>query len=50
MRAKHKIVIQLTGRLSKPNARALKKDLDRVLNRYRDKVGGMTPSRPKRRS
>jgi hypothetical protein len=42
-RAKHRIVITLTGRLSESYAKALKKDLDRILDRYRDKCGGITP-------
>jgi hypothetical protein len=42
-RAKHRVVITLTGKLSKAYANALKKDLDRVLDRYRDKCGGITP-------
>ena len=50
LRAKHKVVIQLTGRLTRADAKALKKDLDRVLDKYRDKCGGVTPPPPKRRT
>jgi hypothetical protein len=46
--AKKRVVITFTGRLSEDNAKALKKELDRVLDRYRDKCGGITPA--KRRS
>lgn len=48
-RAKHRIVITLTGRLSEAYAKALKTELDRVLDRYRGKCGGITPP-AKRRS
>jgi hypothetical protein len=47
---KHRIVIQLTGQLSPAYAKGLKKELDRVLDKYRDKCGKLTPPPPKRKS
>ena len=45
-RAKHRVTITFTGRLSKTNANALKKALNRVVDRYRDKCGGISPAKP----
>lgn len=46
-RAKHSVTITFTGRLSKTNAHALKKALNRVVDRYRDKCGGgISPAKP----
>jgi len=45
--AKHRIVIGLTGQLSKRDAAGLKKALDAVLDRYRPKCGKVTPPPPK---
>jgi len=47
---KHRIVIQLTGRLTPAYAKGLKADLDRVLDKYRGKCGKLTPPPPKRKS
>jgi hypothetical protein len=49
-RAEHRIIIQLAGPLSKVNARALKKELDRALDKYRSKVRKKTSRRRKRQS
>jgi len=46
---KARVVIKLAGKLSKSNARALKKELGRVLDKYQKKVRTKTPRRPKRR-
>ena len=40
----HRIVIGLTGPLSPADAKNLKRDLDRVLDRYRQRVARLTPA------
>jgi hypothetical protein len=44
----HRVHIELVGPLSKTAAKALKRDLDRVLDRYRKRLGGMKPGPTKR--
>lgn len=46
---KHRVVIQLMGPLSQKDARTMKRELDRVLERYRKKIGGLKPAAPKKR-
>ena len=46
---KHRIVIELKGPLSEKDGKALKRDLDRVLERHRKKLGGLKPPPPKKR-
>jgi len=46
---KHRVVIELTGPLSEKHAKGLKRELDRVLERYRKKLGGLKPPAPKKR-
>jgi hypothetical protein len=48
-RADHRIIIQLKGPLSKANASKVKKELDRVIDKYRKEVRKKTPRRRKRR-
>jgi hypothetical protein len=46
----HRVVIGLTGPLSPGAAKALKRDLDRVLDRHRKKVWKVTPGPVKKSS
>jgi len=43
-RQSHKVHIELIGPLTKTAAKALKRDLDRVLDRYRKRLGGLKPA------
>jgi hypothetical protein len=48
-RTKHRVVIQLTGPVGQKVAKDLKRELDAVLDKYRRKVGKLTPPPPKPR-